>query len=56
MQSVDSYSELLKEVQVHGVKSRKDKSSMKKALESHYLKVHGPRPVRGLKRKLVDED
>ena len=56
MQSVDSYSDLLKEVQVHGVKSRKDKSSMKKALESHYLKVHGARPVRGLKRKLVDED
>ena len=56
LQSVDSYSELLKEIPANGLKSRKDKLSMKKTLESHYLNAHGSRLVRGGKRKLIQED
>lgn len=41
---------------MRGIECRKDQSSLKKVLKSHYLKVHGSSPLRGLKRKFVDEN
>ena len=47
-----TYSKLLKEVKAHPhVKCRKDTEAMKIALTEHYIKEHGARRVRGIKRK-----
>ena len=56
LQSVDNYSALLTEIRAHGLKSRKDKSSMINVLGAHYLDEHGSRPLRGVKRKLPNTD
>ena len=46
-----SHTELVSEIKSHGLKSRKDKESMKQKLEKHYLEVHNVQPIRGIKQK-----
>ena len=46
-----SYTQLVNEVQRHGIKCRKDKQAMKEVLEHHYVQMHGEKPIRAMKRK-----
>lgn len=50
-----SYTELFDEVKAHSLKCRKAIETMRSVLESHYLTVHGARPLRGIKRMSMFE-